>query len=114
MVGICFGLLTALLLKKFYKMNFFKSLIVFIFAWALHSFLDVFLSNWYVKLFWPISSAKINYPIVQDFFTLFLINTILAIILLLTSLFVFRGEISKGYLRLKRIDKQYLEKKRKR
>jgi membrane-bound metal-dependent hydrolase YbcI (DUF457 family) len=100
-MGVCFGLLAALLLRKFFKMNFVKSLAVFVFAYWLHALTDVFFSDWYVRLFWPFFIEKSSFPLTGDHSLLLMINIVFSLAVLFAVVYVFRKEIRQAYFYLK-------------
>lgn len=62
-IGFVIALPVALIVKRLYGIKFWKSYLAFSLAYTLHSIIDVFFTNWYVKLLWPFSGEKFSHPV---------------------------------------------------
>ena len=54
-------------LEYLFKMKKLHVFSVTAFSFSLHAIADVFFTNWYVKLLWPISSIKFTYPVLMSY-----------------------------------------------
>ena len=82
--GVILGVLGAYCLSFMYGMRKRSVFLVVAFSFASHSFVDVFFTDWYVKLLWPLSSFKFSYPyFVAYYHQLFWVISALAVIRLL-------------------------------
>ena len=68
--GLVFGAIAAVLMSKFFNLNrkqSFVCFLVFALAFALHAIVDVFFTNWPVKLLWPFSQQEFSYPLLAGY-----------------------------------------------
>ncbi|HPM85830.1 MAG: metal-dependent hydrolase [Candidatus ainarchaeum sp.] len=92
-IGFVIALPVALIVKKLYGIKIWKTYLAFSLGYLLHSLVDVFFTNWYVKLLWPFSQEKFSYPIFLN------LNFVLAFLVSLWILFnIFKFIIEKKNL----------------
>jgi len=90
--GIILGIIFALILDKFFKLDKIKVFAVVSFSFISHSVVDVFFTAWPVRLFWPFYSQNISFPFLIEF------NLLLAGIVFigfLIQVFIEKKEINK-------------------
>ncbi|MBI4210719.1 MAG: metal-dependent hydrolase [Candidatus Diapherotrites archaeon] len=78
--AVLFGLVFALALSRFAKMDFKKSFAVFAASYALHPLTDAVFTDWPVKLLWPLSNTQYSWPVLLDY------NAALALLSLILSI----------------------------
>ncbi|MFH1588529.1 MAG: metal-dependent hydrolase [Candidatus Diapherotrites archaeon] len=84
--GLILGILIALILGKYFKLNKLNSFLAFAGGFALHGLTDVLFTYWPVKLLWPLSNEQFSFPIFSELIIPF--SAILAVMLLIQIYFI--------------------------
>jgi membrane-bound metal-dependent hydrolase YbcI (DUF457 family) len=84
--GVMLGIISAFVFEYFWKMKKLPVFSITALSFSLHGVVDVFFTNWYVKLLWPISSIKFSYPVLVGYnFLLAVVVYSLAVVQLWSS-----------------------------